>query len=89
MEEKGGQMTEQEMPDKTQAEADAEEVTRRNVVQARELLARKHEQEQARGGEPPLTDDPHIASGENPLVQEAEGVRGSTGGIRNMGGGRS
>jgi hypothetical protein len=66
-----------------------EEVTARNVAGARELLARKHQQEAGRGAEPPLEDDPAIASGENPLVQESTGVRGSTGGIRNMGGGRS
>lgn len=81
-------MSEHEAPQDVQAASDAEEVTRRNVAQSRELLARKHEQELARNQEAPLTDDPHIASGENPLVQEAEGVRGSTGGIRNMGGGR-
>lgn len=82
-------MAEREAPHNAQTADDAEEVTRRNVAQARELLARKHEQELARNQEAPLTDDPHVGSGENPLVQEAEGVRGSTGGIRNMGGGRS
>ena len=70
--------------------AEADEITRRNVEGARELLARKHQEETTRADEPPLMDDPHDAGGnQNQLVQEAEGVRGSTGGIRNMGGGRS
>ncbi len=67
----------------------ADEVTARNVQQARELLARKHQQDEGRGAEPPLEDDPHIAGPENPLAQDPTGSRGSTGGIRNMGGGRS
>ncbi len=70
--------------------AEADEITRRNVEGARELLARKHQEEAVRADEPPLMDDPHDAGGnQNPLVKEAEGVRGSTGGIRNMGGGRA
>lgn len=72
-----------------QTDTDAEEVTRRNVEGARELLARKHAEEQARAGEPPLAEDPHVGSGANELVNEATGTRGSTGGIRNMGGGRA
>ncbi len=68
----------------------AEEVTRRNVEQARELLAAKHQQEQRRADEPPLDEDPiHAEGNQNMLVKETEGVRGSTGGIRNMGGGRA
>jgi hypothetical protein len=67
----------------------AAEVTERNVAQMRELLAKKHQDEQQHQAEPPLADDPNNPSGENPLVQEATGSRGSTGGIRNMRGGRS
>ncbi len=62
---------------------------RRNVEQARELLARKHQQEHAQhADEPPLEDDQFQAD-PDPMVKETTGVRGSTGGIRNMGGGRS
>lgn len=68
---------------------DADEVTKRNVAGMRELLAKKEREQQARGTEPPLADDPNVASQEDELAQEAEGSRGSTGGIRNMGGGRS
>jgi hypothetical protein len=67
----------------------AAEVTKHNVEQMRELLAKKHQAEQQHRAEPPLEDDPNNPSGANPLVQEATGSRGSTGGIRNMGGGRS
>lgn len=67
---------------------DAAAVTKRNIEQSRELLARKHKQEQARGAEPPLEDDPNVASQENPSAQETTGMMGSTGGIRNMSGGR-
>jgi hypothetical protein len=67
----------------------AAEVTKHNVEQMRELLAKKHQAEQQRGAEPPLEDDPNVPSQENLLAQEATGSRGSTGGIRNMGGGRS
>ena len=67
----------------------AEEVQRRNVEQARELLAHKHQQEQAQqAGEPPLEDD-QFEGDPDPMVKNARGVRGSTGGIRNMGGGRA
>ena len=72
-----------------QREEHAAEVTARNVAGMRELLARKHEQEEERAAEAPLTDDPNIPAQENPLVQESTGTRGSTGGIRNLGGGRS
>lgn len=72
-----------------QQQNDAAEVTRRNVEGMRELLAQKAQEQRGHGAEPPLEDDPHVGSQENPLVQEAEGSRGSTGGIRNMGGGRS
>ncbi len=68
----------------------AEEVTRRNVEQARELLAAKHQQDEARADEPPAEEDPiHAEGNQNQLVKETTGVRGSTGGIRNMGGGRA
>lgn len=72
-----------------QRQDDADEVTRRNVAGMRELLAQKAQQQRGRAAEPPLEDDPHVASQEDELAQEAEGSRGSTGGIRNMGGGRS
>ena len=76
--------------DETPRDARADEVLQRNLAQARELLARKQRQEQERGAEPPLEDDPHPEeAGQNPLAQETTGVRGSTGGIRNMGGGRA
>jgi hypothetical protein len=68
---------------------DVDEITERNVAGARALLARKHQQERQRDGEPPLTDDPNVPAQEDQLADEATGVRGSTGGIRNMGGGRS
>ncbi|HEY8599520.1 MAG TPA: hypothetical protein VIL85_13870 [Thermomicrobiales bacterium] len=77
------------MAEQNQQHDDADEVTRRNVEGMRELLAQKAQQQQAHEAEPPLADDPHIGSQENLLAQEAEGSRGSTGGIRNMGGGRS
>ena len=76
--------------DEALREEHAAEVRQRNLTQARELLASKQRQEQERGAEPPLEDDPHPEEpGQNPLAQEATGVRGSTGGIRNMGGGRA
>jgi hypothetical protein len=66
-----------------------EAVTARNVAGMRELLDQKAQSQEERGAEPPLTDDPHVPAQEDQLAQEAEGSRGSTGGIRNMGGGRS
>lgn len=64
------------------------EVTARNVAGMRELLDQKAQKQRARGAEPPLEDDPHAAAQENPLAEEPDGSNGSTGGIRNMGGGR-
>ena len=66
-----------------------DEVTERNIAGMRELLDRKHAQEAQRQAEPPSTDDPNIPAQEDQLADEATGSRGSTGGIRNMGGGRS
>ena len=66
-----------------------DEVTERNIAGMRELLDRKHAQEAQRQDEPPRTDDPNIPAQEDQLADEATGSRGSTGGIRNMGGGRS
>ena len=75
--------------DERQQQDDVAEVTARNVAGMRELLDQKAQQQAARGAEPPLEDDPHVPAQEDQLAQEAEGSRGSTGGIRNMGGGRS
>ena len=78
------------MTDREQPQQDnADEVTRRNVAGMRELLAKKAERQRGHEAEPPLEDDPHVASQEDELAQDAEGSNGSTGGIRNMGGGRS
>lgn len=77
------------MAQEEKQQSDVDEVTQRNVAGMRELLDRKHSQERQRGAEAPLTDDPHVPAQEDELVQESTGVRGSTGGIRNMGGGRS
>jgi hypothetical protein len=52
----------------------------------RELLARKRDQR--RGTEPPSDEDPNVPAQADQLANEATGMRGSTGGIRNMGGGR-
>jgi hypothetical protein len=60
-----------------------------NAELAREILAKKRAQDQKHHGEPPLTDDIHHVAEPNPSVQEPIGNRGSTGGERNMGGGRS
>ena len=65
-----------------------EAVTERNVAGMRELVEQKHEQQRARGAEPPLDTDPKVPSQENDLVNAPNGDMGSTGGIRNMGGGR-
>jgi hypothetical protein len=67
----------------------AAEVTKHNVEQMRELLAKKHQAEQQRGAEPPLESDPRVASQENPLAQDPTASPGKAGGIRNLGGGRS
>jgi hypothetical protein len=67
---------------------DVDEVTARNVAGMRELLERKNAQHQRRGAEPPLADDPNVPAQENQSADEPSGANGSTGGIRNMGGGR-
>jgi hypothetical protein len=78
------------MTDRERQQQDtADDVTRRNVAGMRELLAKKAERQRGHEAEPPLEDDPHVASQEDELAQDAEGSNGSTGGIRNMGGGRS
>lgn len=65
------------------------ELRAQDAARMRELVERKQARNDRRAAEPPLTDDPSIPSGEDPLADEATGSRGSTGGIRNMGGGRS
>ena len=65
-----------------------DEVVERNVEGMRELLARKHELDQRRGTEPPSEEDPNVPAQADQLANEATGVCGSTGGFRNMGGGR-
>lgn len=67
---------------------DVEAVTERNVTGMRELLAEKHRQQQLRAAEPPLENDPNEPSQENDQANSPSGDMGSTGGIRNMGGGR-
>ena len=77
------------MADDDQREDDSvEAVTARNVAGMRELLAEKQRQRQLRGAEPPLADDPQEPSQEDDLADAPSGSYGSTGGIRNMGGGR-
>ncbi len=77
------------MADEKQHDHDSvEAVTERNVAGMRELLARKQQQQQAHRTEPPLEDDPNEPSQENDLANSPSGDNGSTGGIRNMGGGR-
>ena len=69
---------------------EALEANAHNAALAREILAKKHAHERQHHAEPPLTDDIHHHVAEpNPSVQEPIGNRGSTGGERNMGGGRS
>lgn len=70
------------------ARDDAAEVARRNVAGMRALLAQQAQQQRGRAAEQPLEDDPNVASHEDALAQEPSGGNGSTGGIRNMGGGR-
>jgi hypothetical protein len=65
-----------------------DEVVERNVEGMRDLLARKHERDQRRGAEPPSEDDPNVPAQADQLANEPTGAHGSTGGIRNMGGGR-
>lgn len=67
---------------------DAADVTRRNVEQMRDLLASKRREAQERDAEPPLGDDPHSAGQEDELANAPSNSLGSTGGIRNLGGGR-
>ncbi len=67
---------------------DVAAVTERNVAGMRELLARKRQQQQARGAEPPLADDPHSGSHEDQAAQDPSGSPGNASGIRNLGGGR-
>lgn len=74
--------------DERQQRDEVAEVTARNVAGMRELLDRKARQQAGRGAEPPLEDDPHEAAAENPQAHDPSGSNGSTGGIRNMGGGR-
>jgi hypothetical protein len=75
------------MPEQEREQRD--EVVERNIEGMRELLARKHEKDQQRGTEAPNEADPNVPAQMDELANEATGVRGSTGGIRNMGGGRS
>ena len=67
---------------------DAAAVTERNVAGMRELLDRKDQWQRARDAEAPLEDDPNEPAQENDLANAPSGDNGSTGGIRNMGGGR-
>ncbi len=77
-------MTEHEQ----RSQDDVEAVTERNVTGMRELLAEKHRQQQLRGAEPPLADDPHVGSHEDRAAQDPSGSPGNASGIRNLGGGR-
>lgn len=78
------------MTERQTKQQDASAAARKHdAAQMREILDRKHAQDRQRAAEPPLTDDPAIPSSEDPLADEATGRRGSTGGIRNMGGGHS
>jgi hypothetical protein len=74
------------MPEQEREQHD--EVVERNIEGMRELLARKHERDQQRRAEPPLDDDANAPTQRDQLANDATGVHGSTGGIRNMGGGR-
>lgn len=67
---------------------DVAEVTARNVAGMRELLDQKARQQAGRGAAPPLDDEPQDVAQENPQAQEPSGGNGSSGGIRNLGGGR-
>jgi hypothetical protein len=55
-----------------------------NAALAREILAKKHAQDQQHHGGPPLTDDTHHAAGPNPNAPEQ---KGNPAGERNLGGG--
>ena len=69
----------------------AAEVTQRNVEQARDLLAARKREQQARGAEPPLEDDAAAENQPRQGLQDQDNVPayGGTYGQLNTGGGRS
>jgi len=66
---------------------DTDEVVQRNVEQAKELLAKRHQEEQERQAEPPLAEDTAMPSGERYPNQDSIPIGGTTGSGQNLGGG--
>jgi hypothetical protein len=66
---------------------DTDEVVQRNVEQAKELLAKKHQEQQERQSEPPLEDDTPMASSVRYPGQDDIPMGGTTGSGQNLGGG--
>ena len=75
------------MSEHNERQDDADEVVRRNVEQAKELLAKKHREEQERSAEPPLEDDTPVASSVRYPGQDSIPQGGTTGSGQNLGGG--
>ena len=63
-----------------------EEVVRRNVEQARDLLAARRREQEQRPAEPPLRDDPPHGEQEAIPDQDNVSMGGTTGSQMNLGG---
>jgi hypothetical protein len=75
------------MPEHNERHDDTDEVVRRNVEQAKELLAKRHQEEQERQAEPPLTDDTGNENSVRYPGQDSIPMGGTTGSGQNLGGG--